>query len=54
MLDGAEVKALIDGTPITPLADAKPKNTDDSRGQVITPDGPMRVPPLEGGTPLPA
>ena len=54
VLDGAEVKALIDGTPITPLADTKPKNTDDTRGQVITPDGPMRVPPLEGGTPLPA
>jgi cell division protease FtsH len=54
VLDGAEVKALIDGGQLTPLANAKPKNTDDSRGQVITPDGPMRVPPLEGGSPLPA
>jgi cell division protease FtsH len=54
VLDGGEVKALIDGSELTPLANAKPKNTDDSRGQVITPDGPMRVPPLEGGTPLPA
>jgi cell division protease FtsH len=54
VLDGAEVKALIDGSTITPLADREPKSTDDGRGQVITPDGPMRVPPLEGGTPLPA
>jgi cell division protease FtsH len=54
ILDGAEVKSLIDGHPLTPMAQAKPKNTDDGRGQVITPDGPMRVPPLEGGTPLPA
>jgi cell division protease FtsH len=54
VLDGAEVKALIDGGTLTPLANSKPKNTDDSRGQVITPDGPMRVPPLEGGSPLPA
>jgi cell division protease FtsH len=54
VLDGAEVKSLIDGGPLTPLADSKPKNTDDTRGQVITPDGPMRVPPLEGGSPAPA
>jgi len=54
VLDGAEVKALIDGTRLTPLAQTPPKSTDDGRGQVITPDGPMRIPPLEGGTPLPA
>jgi cell division protease FtsH len=54
VLDGAEVKALIAGTPLAPMAQTGPKNTDDSRGQVITPDGPMRVPPLEGGSPLPA
>jgi cell division protease FtsH len=54
VLDGAEVKALIDGSAITPLSDRKPKSTDDGHGQVITPDGPMRVPPLEGGSPLPA
>jgi len=55
VLDGAEVRRLIDGGQLTPLAQSKPKNTDDPRaGQVITPDGPMRVPPLEGGSPLPA
>jgi len=55
VLDGAEVKRLIAGEKLTPLANSKPKNTDDPRaGQVITPDGPMRIPPLEGGTPLPA
>ncbi|MEJ7609047.1 MAG: ATP-dependent zinc metalloprotease FtsH [Bryobacteraceae bacterium] len=55
ILDGAEVKRLIDGDELMPFAKAKPKSTDDARpGQVITPDGPMRVPPLEGGTPLPA
>jgi cell division protease FtsH len=55
VLDGAEVKRLIDGGTLTPLANAKPKNTDDPKGQqVISPDGPMRVPPLEGGSPLPA
>jgi cell division protease FtsH len=54
VLDGAEVKALIAGTPLAPMSQSGPKNTDDSRGQVITPDGPMRVPPLEGGSPLPA
>ncbi len=54
VLDGAEVKRLIDGGELTPLANSKPKSNDDPRGQVITPDGPMRIPPLEGGTPLPA
>jgi cell division protease FtsH len=55
ILDGAEVKRLIDGGDLTPLAESKPKSTDDPRaGQVISPDGPMRVPPLEGGNPLPA
>jgi len=54
VLDGNEVRKLIAGTALAPLADRPPKNTDDTRGQVITPDGPMRIPPLEGGTPLPA
>ncbi|MDZ4802149.1 MAG: ATP-dependent zinc metalloprotease FtsH [Bryobacteraceae bacterium] len=55
VLDGPEVRRLIDGVELPPLPQAKPKSTDDSRpGQVITPDGPMRVPPLEGGSPLPA
>jgi len=54
VLDGAEVRKLIDGTALKPLNQTPPKNTDDTLGQVITPDGPMRIPPLEGGTPLPA
>jgi cell division protease FtsH len=55
VLDGIEVKRLIDGDPLTPLADSKPKNTDDPKGQqVITPDGPMRVPGLENPGPMPA
>jgi cell division protease FtsH len=54
VLDGQEVKSLIGGGSLTPLADSKPKSSDDTRGQVITPDGPMRVPPLEGGSPAPA
>ncbi|MBC7928473.1 MAG: ATP-dependent metallopeptidase FtsH/Yme1/Tma family protein [Bryobacteraceae bacterium] len=55
ILDGAEVRRLIDGMELTPLATSKPKNTDDPRaGTIITPEGPMRVPPLEGGSPLPA
>jgi len=54
VLDGAEVKALIDGGTIKPLAEREPKSNDDGRGTVITPDGPLRVPPLEGGNPLPA
>jgi len=54
VLDGNEVRKLIAGTALTPLANTPPRNSDDSRGQVITPDGPMRIPPLEGGTPLPA
>jgi len=49
VLDGAEVRKLIDGTALKPLNQTPPKNTDDTRGQVITPDGPMRIPPLEGG-----
>src|SRR4051794_11126615 len=54
VLDGNEVRKLIEGTALTPFSKTPPKNTDDTRGQVITPDGPMRIPPLEGGTPLPA
>ena len=54
VLDGQEVKSLIDGGSLKPMSDSKPKNSDDSRGQIITPDGPMRVPPLEGSSPAPA
>jgi cell division protease FtsH len=51
VLDGAEVKALIDGHALGPVVN--PKSTDDSKGQPILPDG-LRVPGLEGGSPLPA
>ena len=54
VLDGTEVKALIDGQPIGPYTG--PKSTDDTKGQqVLRPDGGLRVPGLnEGGSPLPA
>jgi cell division protease FtsH len=53
VLDGAEVKALIDGTPLPPLAN--PKNTDDTKGHTVyRPDGGVRVPGLDGGSPQPA
>jgi cell division protease FtsH len=53
VLDGAEVKALIDGQTLRPVVNAK--NTDDSKGQPMPrPDGGLRVPGLEGGSPLPA
>jgi cell division protease FtsH len=53
ILDGAEVKALIDGQTLRPVVN--PKNTDDPKGQpMIRPDGGLRVPGLEGGSPQPA
>jgi cell division protease FtsH len=53
VLDGAEVKALIDGTPLSPSS--TPKSTDDSKGQPIqAPDTGIRVPGFEGGSPQPA
>ncbi|MGH9631543.1 MAG: ATP-dependent zinc metalloprotease FtsH [Bryobacteraceae bacterium] len=53
VLDGTEVKRLIDGGTLEPLD--RPKNTDDNKTQqVLRPDG-VRVPGLnEGGSPLPA
>ncbi|HUS06911.1 MAG TPA: ATP-dependent zinc metalloprotease FtsH [Bryobacteraceae bacterium] len=53
VLDGAEVKQLIDGQTLRPLD--TPKNSDDNKApQVLRPDG-VRVPGLnEGGSPLPA
>jgi cell division protease FtsH len=55
VLEGAEVKRLIDGGDLQPLSDSKPKNTDDPKGQgVLHPDGGLRVPGLEGGSPQPA
>ena len=53
VLDGAEVRALLDGKTLSPSS--SPKNTDDPKGQqVMRPDGNVRVPGLEGGSPLPA
>jgi cell division protease FtsH len=53
VLDGAEVKALIDGTPLSPSS--TPKNTDDSKGHPIqAPDTGIRLPGFEGGSPQPA
>jgi cell division protease FtsH len=55
VLDGAEVRSLIDGGTLQPLSDSRPKNTDDPKGQgVLHPDGGLRVPRLEGGSPQPA
>jgi cell division protease FtsH len=51
VLDGAEVKALIDGQPLQPLTTSK--SSDDTKGHTI-PSGGMRVPGLEGGSPQPA
>ena len=56
VLDGAEVKLLIDGGTLKPVD--SPKSTDDGRGpsnaNVIRPDNPVRLPGLEGQPPLPA
>jgi len=53
VLDGAEVRMLIDGKTLAPVTN--PKSTDDSKGTpMLRPDGTVRLPGLEGGTPLPA
>jgi cell division protease FtsH len=56
VLDGAEVRLLIDGGTLKPVDN--PKSTDDGRGSsnsnVIRPDNPVRLPGLEGQPPLPA
>ena len=54
VLDGAEVKQIIDGIPLSPRA-VKPKDTEDHTQQVIRPEGGRRVPGLaEGERPAPA
>jgi len=54
VLDGAEVKQIIDGIPLAPRA-AKPKDAEDHTQQVIRPEGGRRVPGLsEGERPAPA
>ncbi len=56
VLDGNEVRLLMDGLTLSPYKSTKPKNTDDQprTGQMASSDGSIRVPPLEGGNPLPA
>ena len=54
VLDGAEVKQIIEGIPLPPRA-AKPKDAEDHTQQVIRPEGGRRVPGLsEGERPAPA
>ena len=51
VLDGAEVKMLMEGKTLAPVVN--PKSTDDSKGTPM-PTPPVRVPGLEGGSPAPA
>jgi cell division protease FtsH len=55
-LDGAEVRQIIEGIPLTPRAAVvKPKDSEDHTQQVIRPEGGRRVPGLaEGERPAPA
>jgi cell division protease FtsH len=54
VLDGAEVKLIIEGIPLAPRA-PKPKDAEDHTQQVIRPEGGRRVPGLaEGERPAPA
>jgi cell division protease FtsH len=49
-LDGSEVRQLIDGIPLAPMASSKPKDKDPDIQQVIRPEGGRRVPNMaEGG-----
>ena len=53
VLDGAEVKMIIDGVPLSPRI--KPKDAEDHTQQVLRPEGGRRVPGLaEGERPAPA
>jgi cell division protease FtsH len=50
VLDGAEVRQLIDGIPLKPLANLKPpKDNDSDTQQVIRPEGGRRVPNMAEG-----
>ncbi|MGI8990382.1 MAG: ATP-dependent zinc metalloprotease FtsH [Bryobacteraceae bacterium] len=54
VLDGAEVRQIIEGVPLPPRA-KKPKDSEDHTQQVIRPEGGRRVPGLsEGERPAPA
>jgi len=55
VLDGAEVRTLIEGGTLKPVEN--PKSTDDGRtssNNTVRPDNPVRLPGLEGQPPLPA
>ena len=55
ILDGAEVKSLIDGIPLPPRTVIKPKSNEDHTQQVIRPEGGRRVPGMaDGERPAPA
>ncbi len=55
VLDGAEVKCLIDGGTLPPMAPGASKDTADHTQQVIRPEGGRRLPGLsEGERPQPA
>ncbi|HZO51567.1 MAG TPA: ATP-dependent zinc metalloprotease FtsH [Bryobacteraceae bacterium] len=49
ILDGAEVRQLIDGHPLTPMAAQKPKPPSGDSQQVIKPEGGLRIPPIMDG-----
>jgi cell division protease FtsH len=55
VLDGSEVRQIIEGLPLTPRASVKSKDSEDHTQQVIRPEGGRRVPGLaEGERPAPA
>jgi cell division protease FtsH len=55
VLDGAEVKLIIEGLPLAPRVMGKPKDSEDHTQQVLRPEGGRRVPGLaEGERPAPA
>jgi cell division protease FtsH len=55
VLDGGEVKTLIDGGNLPPMSARPPKDTADQTQQVIRPEGGRRLPGLsEGERPAPA
>src|SRR5437879_4365723 len=56
VLDGAEVRQIIEGIPLPPRAAvSKPKDSEDHSQQVIQPQGGRRIPGLsEGERPQPA
>ena len=51
VLDGAEVRLLIDGRQLPPMPTPKPKDKDNDTQQVIRPEGGRMMPNLEGEQP---